>query len=79
VEILSVLAGEGRVENDRGWLAYRTGDTWLIPPATRGYRLVPQEKTRLLRIYVPRLNQDFRRPLVKRRVPAAKIKKLVFV
>ncbi len=79
VEILSVLAGEGRVENDRGWLAYGTGDTWLIPPATRGYRLVPREKSRLLRIYVPRLNQDFRRPLVKRRVPAAKIKKLVFV
>lgn len=78
VEILSMLEGEGRVETEQGWLAYRTGDAWLIPPATGSYRLVPVEKTRLLRVYVPRLNQDFRRPLAKRRVQAAKIKKLVF-
>ncbi len=78
VEVFSVLAGEGRVETAAGWLAYRTGDTWLIPPATREYRLVPIEMTRLLRIYVPDLNKDFRRPLARRRVPAAKINKVVF-
>jgi mannose-6-phosphate isomerase len=78
VEILSLLGGEGRVETARGWLAYRTGDTWLIPPAMGEYRLVPRRTTRLLKIYVPRLDQDFRRPLARRGVGAARIKKLVF-
>jgi mannose-6-phosphate isomerase len=78
VEVLSMLAGEGRVETAQGWLAYRTGDTWLIPPATGQYRLVPRKATRLLRIYVPHLDQDFRRPLTRRGVRAARIKKLIF-
>ncbi len=59
VEILSVLQGEGRVETDAGWLGYRTGETWLVPPSVKGYRLVPVEPTRLFRIYVPDLARDF--------------------
>src|SRR5712692_5132454 len=78
VEVLSVLAGDGRVENAQGWMAYRSGDTWVIPPASGEYRLVPNRKTRVLKCYVPRLDQDFLRPLAKRGVGAAKIKKLVF-
>jgi mannose-6-phosphate isomerase len=78
VEVLSLLEGEGRVETVRGWLGYRTGDTWLIPPATRAYRLAPRERTRLLRFYVPDLEKDFRQPLSKRGVPAARINKVVF-
>ncbi len=66
VEILAVLEGEGRVETSAGWMGYRTGETWLIPPATNLYRLVPGDKTRLLKAYVPDLEKDFRRPLVKR-------------
>ena len=78
VEGLSVFEGDGRVETSAGWLGYRTGDTWLIPPATRQYRLVPAEPTRLFRFYVPDIDRDFRHVLAKRRVSAAAIKKICF-
>jgi len=78
VEILSLLAGGGRMETRAGWLACRTGDTWIIPPGTRQYRLVPEKKTRLLKFYVPDLDSDFRRPLAKRGIRADQIRKVVF-
>jgi mannose-6-phosphate isomerase len=78
VEVLSVLEGEGRIENQNGWLAYRTGDTWLIPPAANLYRLVPRLDTRLLKFYIPDLEKDFREPLRRRGIPAAKICQIVF-
>ena len=78
VEGLSVFEGDGRVETPAGWLGYRTGDAWLIPPATRQYRLVPEEPTRLFRFYVPDIDRDFRHVLAKRRVPAATVKKVCF-
>jgi mannose-6-phosphate isomerase len=78
VEVLSVLEGKGRVETPAGWLGYDTGDTWLIPPATSHYRLVPRSRTRLLKFYVPDIEKDFRRPLVKRGVRASKIARIVF-
>jgi mannose-6-phosphate isomerase class I len=78
VEVLSLLEGEGRVETAAGWSGYQVGDTWLIPPATGAYRLVPREKTRLLKFYVPDLEKDFRQPLSKRGVPAARTNKVVF-
>jgi mannose-6-phosphate isomerase class I len=78
VEVLSVLEGEGRVETPGGWLGYRAGDTWLIPPATGHYRLVPRRRTRLLKFYVPDLERDFRQPLAKRGIRAGKIDRIVF-
>jgi mannose-6-phosphate isomerase len=78
VEVLSILEGEGRIENQAGWLAYRTGDTWLIPPAANLYRLVPGLDTRLFKFYVPDLERDFREPLKRRGIPAAKIHQIVF-
>lgn len=78
VEILSLLAGGGRMETRAGWLACRTGDTWIIPPGTGQYRLVPQKKTRVLKFYVPDLDTDFRRPLAKRGIRADQIRKVVF-
>jgi len=78
VEVLSILEGEGRIENQAGWLAYRTGDTWLIPPAANLYRLVPRLDTRLFKFYVPDLERDFREPLKRRGIPAAKIHQIVF-
>jgi mannose-6-phosphate isomerase len=77
-EVLSLLKGKGRMETAAGWLGYRAGDTWLIPPATGAYRLVPQETTRLLKFYLPDLEKDFRQPLSKRGVDAAKINRIVF-
>jgi mannose-6-phosphate isomerase len=78
VEVLSVIEGEGRVETRAGWLALRTGDTWLIPPATEQYRLVPMDRARLLKFYVPDIEKDFRRPLAKHRVRASKVNRIVF-
>ena len=78
VEALTVVAGEGRVETSRGWLAYVTGQTWLIPPGSEPYRLVPEETSRFIRFYVPDLDRDFRKPLVKRGVAPDVIRRLVF-
>jgi mannose-6-phosphate isomerase len=78
VEVLSLLEGEGRIENQAGWLSYRTGDTWLIPPAANLYRLVPRLATRLFRFYVPDLERDFREPLRRRGILATKIRQIVF-
>jgi mannose-6-phosphate isomerase len=77
-EGLSILEGQGRVETAAGWLAYRTGQTWLIPPATRQYRLVPENPSRLLKFYVPDIERDFRQPLAKRRLSAAAVKRICF-
>jgi hypothetical protein len=77
-EVLSLLEGEGRMETAAGWLGYRAGDTWLIPPAAGDYRLVPRETTRLLKFYVPNLEKDFRHPLAKRGVRTERINKIVF-
>lgn len=78
VETLSILSGEGRVEIAAGWMAFRTGDTWVIPPGTSRYRLVPEERTRLLKFYVPDLDRDVRRQLAERGVSAERIARVVF-
>ncbi len=78
IEVLAVLEGAGRVETDEGWLGYRMGDTWLIPPATRKYRLVPRERTRMLKFYVPDLAEDVRRPLQRRGFRSALVNKIIF-
>ena len=78
VEILALLEGEGRLETDAGWFGYQAGNTWLVPPAADKYRLVPRVKTRLLKFYVPDLETDFRRPLMKRGTKAAQLKRIIF-
>ena len=78
VETVSILSGGGRVETEVGWMAYRTGDTWVIPPGARNYRLAPEERTRLLKFYVPDIDKDFRSPLVARGVSFEQIERIVF-
>lgn len=78
VEVLSSLAGKGRMETATGWLAYRTGETWIVPPGTWDYRLVPDGRTRILKFYVPDIEADFRRPLARRGVRAALVNKVIF-
>jgi mannose-6-phosphate isomerase len=78
VEVLSILAGDGRIENEAGWMAYRTGDTWLIPPAASLYRLMPGSDTRLLKFYVPDIEKDFREPLKRQGIPSEKIRQITF-
>ena len=78
VESLAVVTGEGRVETGRGWMAYAPGQTWLIPPGSEPYRLVPEENSQLIRFYVPDLDRDLRRPLSARGAGADMIRKVVF-
>ncbi|HVA01763.1 MAG TPA: type I phosphomannose isomerase catalytic subunit [Terriglobia bacterium] len=78
VETLAILAGEGRVETPSGWLGYRTGDAWVVPPAAGQYRLSPVEKTRLLKFYVPDVERDFRRLRSRRGFKAALVAKILF-
>jgi mannose-6-phosphate isomerase len=77
-ETLAILAGEGRVETASGWLGYRAGDTWLVPPAAEEYRLAPTEKTRLLKFYVPELDRDFRQGRSRRGFKAAELRRILF-
>ena len=78
VEGFTILSGEGRVETAAGWLGYRPGDAWLIPPATAHYRLAPETGTALLKFYVPNVEKDFLRPLADRKLSPDEIKKVVF-
>jgi len=78
VEVLSILEGEGRIENEAGWLGYRPGETWLIPPAASLYRMVPGLDTKFLKFYVPDLERDFREPLKRQGIPPEKIRQIVF-
>jgi len=78
VEGLAVISGAGRVENENGWLAYGAGQTWLVPPAAGSYRLAPEERSLLVRFYVPDLDADFRQPLAKRGASPHAIQTVVF-
>lgn len=78
VEVISILEGEGRMEIEAGWLGYRAGDTWLIPPAADRYRLVPGEDTRFLKFYVPDIDKDFREPLKQHKIAPEKVRQIVF-
>jgi mannose-6-phosphate isomerase len=78
VEVFSILRGEGRMETDAGWMGYRAGETWLIPPEAGCYRMVPLKESRLLKFYLPDLEKDFRRPLMKRGVKLGDIQKICF-
>ncbi|MGH9397585.1 MAG: type I phosphomannose isomerase catalytic subunit [Terriglobia bacterium] len=78
VEAYAVISGEGRMETSDGWYAYRTGDIWLIPPATPAYRLVPESKSSLLKFYVPNIEEDFREPLAKAGTNSETVEKVLF-
>ncbi|MGH9344982.1 MAG: type I phosphomannose isomerase catalytic subunit [Terriglobia bacterium] len=78
VEAFVAVSGEGRVETAEGWSAYRTGDVWLIPPATPAYRLVPEVRGQLLKFYVPQIEEDFVKPLAEAGVTTSDIQKIVF-
>jgi mannose-6-phosphate isomerase len=78
VEVLSILEGSGRIENEEGWFTYRPGETWLIPPVANLYRVMPGLDTRILKFYVPDLDTDFRAPLERKGIPAKEIQQIVF-
>ena len=78
VECLTVIRGAGRVEIPAGWLAYRPGQTWVVPAGCAPFRLMPESSSRLIRFYVPDLDRDFRRSLASRGASREQIQSVVF-
>ena len=78
VECLTVVRGAGRVEIAAGWLAYRSGQTWLIPAGCAPFRLMPESSSHLIRYYVPDLDRDFRQPLKSHGASPEQISAVVF-
>ena len=56
-ELLVPLAGHGRIQWRSESMPYTTGEAWMVPAALGQYHLLAQSATKLLRTYVPDLEQ----------------------
>lgn len=56
-EILVLLDGHGRIHWGSQSMPYGRGETWLLPAALGAYQLIGHSPTKLLRAYVPDLQQ----------------------
>src|ERR1700730_61716 len=56
-EIFVILDGTGSIHWQKAPLPYRRGDCWLIPAALGKFSLQPEQKTTLIRTYVPDLTR----------------------
>jgi mannose-6-phosphate isomerase len=56
-ELLVLLDGLGRIRWGSESMPYGRGEAWLLPAALGGYQLIAQSSTKLLRTYVPDLQQ----------------------
>lgn len=56
-ELLVPLEGYGRIQWRSESMPYNPGEAWIIPAALREYHLASQAGTKLLRTYVPDLDQ----------------------
>jgi len=56
-ELLVLFDGLGRIHWGSESMPYGRGEAWLLPAALGGYQLIAQSSTKLLRTYVPDLQQ----------------------
>jgi mannose-6-phosphate isomerase len=56
-DVLICLDGAGRIRWDYGSAEYHRAQTWLIPARLGSYQLVPASATKLLRTYVPDIDE----------------------
>ena len=56
-ELLVVLGGQGRIQWRSESMPYAPGEAWLLPAALGGYQLIAQSSAKVLRTYVPDLQQ----------------------
>lgn len=56
-ELLIALSGQGRIHWRSESMPYSPGEAWLVPAALSKYRLTAESETKLLRTYVPDLQQ----------------------
>jgi mannose-6-phosphate isomerase len=56
-ELLVFLSGAGRVHWGTQSMPFNPGEAWMLPAALGGYQLITESSTKLLRTYVPDLEQ----------------------
>jgi mannose-6-phosphate isomerase class I len=56
-ELLVVFEGRGRISWRSESMPYTRGEAWMLPAALGKYHLDAQSRTKLLRTYVPDLEQ----------------------
>jgi mannose-6-phosphate isomerase len=77
-ELLMILEGRGSILWGGESVAYAAAQTWLLPAALGAYHLAPDERTALLRAYVPVPFDEVRRKLAAQGVSQAAMSHLVY-
>lgn len=79
MEILTIIDGQSTLEWAGGTMDLKTGDSVIVPAALGAAHLVsPSAPCHLLRVYVPDLEHDIRKPLQERGWTLARIAQAVF-
>ncbi len=76
-ELLIFLEGRGSIQWAGESAEYAPAQTWLLPAALSAYHLAPDERTSLLRAYVPSSLDEFARRLSAQGVSEAEISHVV--
>ncbi|HEV2206814.1 MAG TPA: type I phosphomannose isomerase catalytic subunit [Candidatus Acidoferrales bacterium] len=77
-EMLVILDGNGRIQWEEAAAEYSRAQLWIIPAALGAYRIAPQSRTSLLRIYEPADMEEFVRRLEERGVDRSRWSKLIY-
>jgi mannose-6-phosphate isomerase len=77
-ELLIILEGRGSILWGGEPVAYAAAQTWLLPAALGAYHLAPDERTSLLRAYVPVPFNEVARKLAAKGVSEAALSHLVY-
>ena len=77
-DVLIFLEGCGAIQWGGESVEYRPAQTWLLPAALGAYHLAPDERTSLLRAYVPVPLDEFTRKLAAQGVSEAALSRLVY-
>ena len=76
-DLLTFLEGRGAVRWGGESVQYAPAQTWLLPAALGAYHLAPDERTSLLRAYVPASLDEFARKLSTQGVSEAELAHVV--
>ncbi len=76
-DVYVFLSGAGELEWQEGGAEYRRGEAWFVPAAQGRVRLLPAEKTAMLRAYVPEL-AELRAELRHEGLPEEAVAQAVF-
>lgn len=76
-DILIFLEGQGNMSCGNRRLPYRPTEVWLLPAQLGTYQIDPDDRTALLRTYVPRDLKDVATDWVKRGVKETELSRLI--